>query len=85
MASSWFRRLGALHTNFHDGFWKSDHDLLIVFQISFLYGMHGFRDNEVLLQVGYDVIVISPPRGASGDFLWWILNERPLISDSDQY
>jgi len=23
--------------------------------------MHGFRDNEVLLQAGYDVIVISPP------------------------
>jgi len=22
--------------------------------------MHGFRDNEVLLQAGYDVIVISP-------------------------
>jgi len=30
--------------------------------------MHGFRDNEVLLQAGYDVIVISPPGGASGDF-----------------
>jgi len=23
--------------------------------------MHGFRDNEVLLPTGYDVIVISPP------------------------
>jgi len=23
--------------------------------------MHGFRDNEVLLQTGYDVIMISPP------------------------
>jgi len=22
--------------------------------------MHGFRDNEVLLQAGYDAIVISP-------------------------
>jgi len=22
--------------------------------------MHGFRDNEVVLQAGYDVIVISP-------------------------
>jgi len=31
--------------------------------------MHGFRDNEVLLQGGYDVIVISPLGGASGDFL----------------
>jgi len=27
--------------------------------------MHGFRDNEVLLQAGYDVIVISPPGGAA--------------------
>jgi len=26
--------------------------------------MHGFRDNEVLLQAGYDVIVISPLGGA---------------------
>jgi len=26
--------------------------------------MHGFRDNEVLFQAGFDVIVISPPGGA---------------------
>jgi len=26
--------------------------------------MHGFQDSEVLLQAGYDVIVISPPGGA---------------------
>jgi len=31
--------------------------------------MHGFRDNEVLLQAGYDVIVIYPQGGASGEFL----------------
>jgi len=30
--------------------------------------MHGFQDNEVLLQAEYDVIVIYPPGGASGDF-----------------
>jgi len=30
--------------------------------------MHGFRDNEVLLQAGYEVIVISPPGGVSGNF-----------------
>jgi len=46
----------------------SDHDLLIVFNINFLSGMHGFRDNEILLQGGYDVIVISPLGGASGEF-----------------
>jgi len=27
--------------------------------------MHGFRDYEVLLQAGYDVILISPPEGAA--------------------
>jgi len=31
--------------------------------------MHGFQDNEVLLQAGYDVIVISPPEGAVRNFL----------------
>jgi len=31
--------------------------------------MHGFQNNEVLLKAGYDIIVISPQRGASGDFL----------------
>jgi len=30
--------------------------------------MHGFRDNEVLLQAGYDVMVIYPLGGASGVF-----------------
>jgi len=38
--------------------------------------MHGFREHEVLLQAGYDVIVILPPEGASGDFSWRILKER---------
>jgi len=31
--------------------------------------MPGFRDNEVLLQAGYDVIVISPPGGVARNFL----------------
>jgi len=31
--------------------------------------MHGFRDNEVLLQAGYDVIMISPPGYAARNFL----------------
>jgi len=70
MTSSWFRRQGALYAIFHDGFWKSDHDLLIVFHINLLSGMYGFRDNEVLLQGGYDVIVISSLGGASGEFSW---------------
>jgi len=31
--------------------------------------MLGFRDKEVFLQPGYDVIVISPPKGAARHFL----------------
>jgi len=58
----------ALQAIFHDGFWKSDHDLLLVFHINLLSGMHGFRDNEVLLQAGYDVIMISPLEGVSHSF-----------------
>jgi len=59
---------GALHALFHDVFWKSDHNFRIMFHSNFLSGMLGFRDNEVLLQAGYDVIVISLPLGASGIF-----------------
>jgi len=59
---------GALPALFHEEFRKSDHDFLIALHTNFLSGMHGFRDNEVLLQTGYDVIVIPPPGGASRDF-----------------
>jgi len=38
----------------------SDQDFMIVINTNFLTAMHGFRDNEVLLPTGYDVIVISP-------------------------
>jgi len=41
---------------------------MIAIHSKFLFAMHGFRDNEDLLQAGYDVIVISPHVGASGDF-----------------
>jgi len=37
--------------------------------------MHGSRDNEVSLQGGYDVIVISSQGGASGEFSQQILKE----------
>jgi len=65
MTSSSDLRQSAL---FNDGSWQSEHDLLLAFHSNFLSGMHGFRDNEVILQAGYDVIVISPPGGASGFF-----------------
>jgi len=51
---------------YYAGFWKKDHDFLIVFHGICLYVMHGFQDNLVLLQAGYDVIVISPLGGDSG-------------------
>jgi len=77
MTSSWFLRKGVLQEIFDDGLWKSDHDFLIVFHNNFSSGMHGFRDNEDLLPTGYDVIVISPQGGASGDFWWQTVKERP--------
>jgi len=79
MTSSWFLRQGAPHAIFHNGFWKSDHDFLIAFYCNFLVTMHGFRDNEVLLQTGYDVIVIYPLGRVSDDFSWRILKERPWL------
>jgi len=39
-----------------------------VIHSSFLAAMNGFRDNEALLQAGYDVMVISPTGGRLGDF-----------------
>jgi len=58
----------ALHAIFQDRFWRSDRDFPIAFYSNFFVTMHGFRDNEVLLQTGYDVMVISPLGGDSGDF-----------------
>jgi len=72
---------GVFHAIFHDGFWNSDHDFLIAFHNNFLSGMHGFRDNEALLQAGYDVIVISPPEGAPRDYSSRILKEWTWIPD----
>jgi len=59
---------GALQAIFYHGIRKSDYDFLIAFHNNFLSGMHGFRDNEVLLQAGYDIIVISLLGGVSVDF-----------------
>jgi len=74
--------LGALQAIFHDGFWRRYYDFLIVFHGNFLYAMHGFQDNEVLLQAGYDVIVISPLGGASDNVSWRIMTERPWLPDN---
>jgi len=56
--SSWFIRHGALARMLYNGLWKSDNDLLKAFHSNFLSGMHGFRDDEVLLSTGYDVMSV---------------------------
>jgi len=43
MRSSSVRCQEALHAFFHEGFWKSDHDFLIVFHTNFLFGMQVFE------------------------------------------
>jgi len=47
--SSWFIHQGALHAIFHDGFWKSDHDFLIVihsnFSCLYMKSYYGFIAN----------------------------------------
>jgi len=53
-------RQGAPYALFKAGFWKSDHDFPIAFRSNFLYGMHGFPDNKILLQAGYYYDVIVP-------------------------
>jgi len=68
MTSTWFLHLGALELIVQDAFWKSEHDFLIVIQSNFVFVMHGFRDNEVLLHARYDVNVISSLGGAYGEF-----------------
>jgi len=82
MTSSSVLRHGMLHTLFHGGFWKSDHDFKLMIHSNFLSGMHGFRDNEVLLPTGYNVIMISPLGGVSGEFSWRILTEWPWLPHS---
>jgi len=79
MTSSWFLHQGALHDILHNGFWKSDHDFLTAFHSNFLSGMHGFRDNEVLLPTGYDVYVSPRPGGAARTFSERILKKRPRL------
>ena len=45
--------------------------------------MHRFRDNELVLQTGSDVMVISPLGGAVRSFRWRILKGWPQVSIHD--
>jgi len=51
-----------------------------VFNNNFVCAMHGFQDNEDLLQSGSDVIRISPPRGASPTFFMTDSDKETLTS-----
>jgi len=47
--------------------------------------MHGFRENEVLLQAGYDDFVISPPGALQAilhDGFWKIDHDFLSVPDS---
>ena len=57
------------------GFWKNDYDFIIVFYGNYTSIIHHFRDIEVFLLAGNDVIAISPLEGAVGDLSLRILKE----------
>jgi len=82
MTSWWYNHQWGLRAIFPDRFRKGDYDFRIVIHSNFLSAMQGFRDNEVLLPTGYDVIVGVSPGSASGDFWWLIPQKRPWLSDS---
>jgi len=53
---------------FDDGSRMSDRDFLLMFNSDFVPIMHHFRDNEVFLRTGNDVMVISPLRDVVHNF-----------------
>ena len=72
-------RKGALQVNSKRGFWKGDHDFILVFYGDQTPIMHRFRYNQVLLFAGNDVIVLSPREGAADKFQMWILKGLPQL------
>jgi len=55
----------------------SDQDFMIVIHSNVLSAMPGFRDKDVLLPIGHNVIVSPPSGNAAQTFPLWILKERP--------
>jgi len=51
-----------------------------VFNSNFLSAMYGFRDNEILLPTGYDVIVSPPPLGAARTHFFMTDSERATMT-----
>ena len=58
---------GVIHI-FDDGSRKGDHEFLFVFYGNFTSIMHHFRENDVFLQTGIDVMVLSSLGGAVQSF-----------------
>ena len=71
--------LGALCTVLNDGIWKGVNGFLFVFNSNFISIMHRFLDNDVHLQTGNDVIVLSPLGGAVRSSRWRILIGWPQV------
>ena len=55
---------------------------MIVFNGNYTSIIHHFRDSEVFLWAGDDVIALSPLGGAAYDSTSRILKERPRLHDS---
>jgi len=68
--------LGAPYTVFDGGFWKIDTNFLSVVNSNYCSKTHHFRDIEIFLVAGNDVIAVSPLGDAVYSFRWWILKDR---------
>ena len=80
MTSSMYLRWGALCTILNDGIRKGENGFLLVFDSNLTSIMHCFRDNDVFLQTGNDVMVIPPLGGAARSFRWRILEGWPKVN-----
>ena len=73
MMSSIYLRKGALYTVLDDEIRKNEDGFLLAFYSNFTSIIHRFRDNDVFLQTGNDVMVIFLLWGAVYHFQWRIL------------
>ena len=64
---------------FNNGIWMSLNGVPLVFNSNFTSIMHRFRDIDVFMQTGNDVIVIPPLGGATRSFQRRILKDWPQV------
>ena len=79
MTSSKHLRLGAPCSVLNDEIWKGSYEFQLVFYSNFTSILHRFRDNDVFLQTGDDVMVIPPLGGAVRSFRRRILKGWPQV------